>query len=38
MNNTNESIGLRVLDVSPNNRSSNVNVNSDIKITFTSVP
>ena len=35
MNNTNESIGLRVLDVSPNNRSSNVNVNSDIKITFT---
>lgn len=35
MNNTNESIGLRVLDVSPDNRSSNVNVNSDIKITFT---
>lgn len=36
MNNTNESIGLRVLNVSPNHQSSNINVNSNIEITFTS--
>ena len=34
MNNTNESIGLRVLNISPNHQSSNVNVNSEIQITF----
>lgn len=34
MNNTNETIGLRVLNVSPNHQSSNVNVNSEIAITF----
>ena len=34
MNNTNETIGLRVLSVSPGHQSSNVNVNSEILVTF----
>lgn len=34
MNNTNESIGLRVLTVSPEHKSKNINVNSEIKIEF----
>lgn len=34
MNNTNETIGLRVLNVSPNHQSSNVNVNGEILVTF----
>lgn len=36
MNNTNETIGLRVLNISPNHQSSNVNVNNNIEITFSS--
>lgn len=36
MNNTNETVGLRVLTVSPNHRASDVNVNSSIDITFSS--
>ena len=36
MNNTNETIGLRVLTVSPNHYASDVNVNSTIDITFSS--
>ena len=36
MNNTNETIGLRVLNVSPDHQASNVNVNSSIDITFSS--
>lgn len=36
MNNNNETIGLRVLNVSPNHQSANVNVNSNIEITFSS--
>lgn len=34
MNNTNETIGLRVLNVSPNHQASKVNVNDEIIITF----
>ena len=34
MNNTNETIGLRVLTVSPSHNSSNVNVNTSIEFTF----
>ena len=34
MNNTNETIGLRVLDVSPRHQSNNVNVHTNISITF----
>ena len=34
MNNTNETIGLRVLDVSPRHQSNNVNVHTNIFITF----
>lgn len=34
MNNTNETIGLRVLNVSPSHNSANVNVNNEISITF----
>ena len=34
MNNSIETIGVRVLDVSPGNRSSNNNIHSDIVITF----
>lgn len=34
MNNTNETIGLRVLEVSPNHQSTNVNVNSSVEIKF----
>ena len=34
MNNTNETIGLRVLDVSPRHQSTNVNVNNNIVFTF----
>lgn len=34
MNNYNETIGLRVLSVSPGHQSTNVNVNSSIEITF----
>lgn len=34
MNNTNETIGLRVLEVSPSHHSTNVNVNGSIDITF----
>lgn len=36
MNNLNETLGLRVLSVSPSNLESNVNVNSSISVTFTS--
>lgn len=36
MNNTVETIGLRVLSVSPNHKASSVNVNTDIKIEFNS--
>lgn len=36
MNNNNESIGLRVLSVSPSHTESNVNVNSSIDVTFSS--
>lgn len=36
MDNNNESIGLRVLSVSPNHQSTNANVNSSIIITFSS--
>lgn len=34
MNNTNETIGLRVLSVSPSHQSTNINVNSSIDIEF----
>lgn len=34
MNNYNETSGLRVLDVSPGQRASNVNVNTDVTVTF----
>lgn len=34
MNNNNETIGLRVLNVSPNHQASNVNIHSSIEITF----
>lgn len=36
MNNTNETIGLRVLSIAPNHHASNVNVNTSIDITFSS--
>ena len=36
MNNTNETIGLRILNVSPSHQTSSVNVNSSIEITFSS--
>jgi hypothetical protein len=36
MNNQNETLGLRVLSVSPSHLDSNVNVNSSIDVTFTS--
>ena len=36
MNNQNETIGLRVLSISPSHLESNVNVNSSIDVTFTS--
>ena len=36
MNNTNETVGLRVLTISPNHHASDVNVNSVIDITFSS--
>lgn len=36
MNNQNETLGLRVLSVSPSHLDSNVNVNSNIDVTFTS--
>ena len=36
MNNNNESIGLRVLSISPSHTESNVNVNSTIDVTFSS--
>ena len=36
MNNQNETVGLRVLSVSPSHSESNVNVNSSIDVTFTS--
>ena len=36
MNNQNETVGLRVLSVSPSHSESNVNVNSTIDVTFTS--
>ena len=36
MNNQNETIGLRVLSVSPSHTESNVNVNSSIDVTFSS--
>jgi len=36
MNNQNETIGLRVLSVSPSHLKSNVNVNTSIDVTFTS--
>lgn len=36
MNNSNETIGLRILNVSPSHQTSNVNVNSSIEITFSS--
>lgn len=36
MNNQNETLGLRVLSVSPSHLESNVNVNSSIDVTFTS--
>ena len=36
MNNTNETIGLRILNVSPNHQSTDANVNSSIEITFSS--
>ena len=36
MNNQNETLGLRVLSVSPSHLESNVNVNSTIDVTFTS--
>lgn len=36
MNNQNETLGLRVLSVSPSHSESNVNVNSTIDVTFTS--
>ena len=34
MNNNNETVGLRVLNVSPNHQSANINVHSNIEITF----
>lgn len=34
MNNGNETYGLRILNVSPSHHTSNINVNSDIEITF----
>lgn len=34
MNNTNETLGLRVLDISPGQRENKVNVNANIAITF----
>lgn len=34
MNNYNETSGLRVLDVSPGQRANNVNVNTDVSVTF----
>ena len=36
MNNQNETIGLRVLSISPSHLESNINVNSSIDVTFTS--
>ena len=36
MNNTNETIGLRVLNVSPSHQLTNVNIYSSIEITFSS--
>ena len=36
MNNQNETLGLRVLSVSPSHLESSVNVNTSIRVTFTS--
>ena len=36
MNNNNETIGLRVLNVSPSHQTTNVNIHSSIDITFSS--
>ena len=36
MNNTNETYGLRVLNISPNHQSNDINVNSEINIEFSS--